>query len=550
MPATLPPPQTDITAYSQEIWASWENVDSDFRTDAAATRTRFLAEIAEARQNGEPLPLAWALLRYGSLLLLATEINKAIEAFLEGIELARTSDAIALSLHYQVGRAFSLSGDASSALDMFWQGIALARTWNLRLMEARFLRAIGFIYAQRDEPEPFLEYTLQALLLARELNNKMMIANTLCNCGGALSRMKRHHEAMACYDEGLPIALEIDWPRGHALFLAGIGGVFCEQRQFEEGVKKYQESEVILSQLGDHFQITRHRLILGRYFVEGQRAQDALPFLLSARELAEQYHFEVELCETLEVLSRVYEDMNDPVQALRTLRQHFKLRQKLNDKRNEERLQNFRVISKIEAARLDAERAKERSTELFATNQALRDALQQQKLLQAELERLASTDVLTGLANRRQMSDVIHRELERALRNQRPLALVLLDIDRFKSINDRFGHAIGDDVLVEIGKRLAGAIRIGDHSARWGGEEFCLLLVESDAVGAQRVAERVRQDVRSTPILTRAGPVMVTISIGVAIAESGHLDADMLLIAADTALYEAKENGRDRVVMA
>ncbi|MFZ5528558.1 MAG: GGDEF domain-containing protein [Pseudomonadota bacterium] len=167
----------------------------------------------------------------------------------------------------------------------------------------------------------------------------------------------------------------------------------------------------------------------------------------------------------------------------------------------------------------------------------------------AELETLARTDVLTGLANRREFMARLAQEAQRQQRGERPLAVVMLDVDHFKQVNDTHGHAAGDQVLSSLGRLLQGSVRQEvDLAARLGGEEFALLLPETDTEGAQRVARKIVEALRGTPIHHGSQLLPVTISAGVAPVRDG--DGERALRLADDSLYEAKRQGRDRVVMA
>lgn len=162
-----------------------------------------------------------------------------------------------------------------------------------------------------------------------------------------------------------------------------------------------------------------------------------------------------------------------------------------------------------------------------------------------QLEHLSSTDMLTGLYNRRHLDTQLERLISRSLRHVLPLTVILLDIDRFKAVNDTYGHDAGDAVLVEVGHRLAGRLRSEDVLGRWGGEEFLIVLPDIDSTGALTLADDLRREVADGPVLTPAGPVAVTASFGVA-AWDGE-SRDRLVARADTALYEAKHSGRNTV---
>jgi diguanylate cyclase (GGDEF)-like protein len=167
--------------------------------------------------------------------------------------------------------------------------------------------------------------------------------------------------------------------------------------------------------------------------------------------------------------------------------------------------------------------------------------------LHAEVQKLAITDSLTGLYNRRGFYELGQREVERSRRYKRPLVAIMLDIDHFKFINDFYGHAIGDYILQSIAKRCSDSLRRIDILGRLGGDEFTILLPETDMFTATGVAERVRNTISNQPVITDPSPVTVSVSLGVARATATTPDLDILISRADKALYTAKREGRNRV---
>ncbi|WP_412541618.1 diguanylate cyclase [Longispora sp. K20-0274] len=164
-----------------------------------------------------------------------------------------------------------------------------------------------------------------------------------------------------------------------------------------------------------------------------------------------------------------------------------------------------------------------------------------------EAMRLSRTDPLTGLANYRHLEESLRWEVEKTTRYARPLAVIALDLDLFKEVNDTYGHPAGDAVLVEVSRRLEGEIRDMDRAFRQGGEEFVLLLPETDLAGAVSVAERLGSALRDSAVLVEpAGhAIKVTVSIGVAVYPEHGDTGPKVLAAADDALYAAKAAGRD-----
>lgn len=168
----------------------------------------------------------------------------------------------------------------------------------------------------------------------------------------------------------------------------------------------------------------------------------------------------------------------------------------------------------------------------------LRTALQK-----VELD--AATDALTGQWNRRALDDILKRQVELSDACDKPFSILILDIDFFKNINDEFGHLVGDDVLRAFAQRLREFLRAGDFCARFGGEEFVVVLPETPLATAMEVAERIRKGIAQWPLLNTP-KVQVTVSIGVAMMAQGQSISE-LFATADAAVYLAKHGGRDQV---
>ncbi|GIW76773.1 MAG: diguanylate cyclase response regulator [Phycisphaerae bacterium] len=179
--------------------------------------------------------------------------------------------------------------------------------------------------------------------------------------------------------------------------------------------------------------------------------------------------------------------------------------------------------------------------EVQATNQQLEDSLKR-------MEQMAATDPLTGLYNRRHYSKVLEQLFAESQRYGHDLSAVMIDLDGYKQLNDTFGHAFGDQLLVLGSKIIQSNLRRGDVAARYGGDEFVLLLPHASAAEAERVVERIRQEFKTVTAQMLKRPLGVSMSIGIAsLSTCRSASADELMASADTALYKAKEAGRDRV---
>jgi diguanylate cyclase (GGDEF)-like protein len=266
-------------------------------------------------------------------------------------------------------------------------------------------------------------------------------------------------------------------------------------------------------------------------------------------------------CLFFDALARVHEESGNPARALECLRtwqaRHVERARRASQARYQaaslhtELLRMQQERDDIEARRRAAERAK---AELEAVNQQLSQKIDEVQALQTALERQAVRDFLTGLFNRRHLNDVMPTLLALAARERQPLAVVIIDLDNFKDVNDRYGHLTGDALLAAFGRLLLTRVRKSDVACRYGGEEFCLLMPRTDAPTAQRKVAALLKVWRSAafPIETGRGAATLTgltFSAGVSDSVRAGGSAEQLLKVADDCVLEAKRIGRERIVL-
>lgn len=247
----------------------------------------------------------------------------------------------------------------------------------------------------------------------------------------------------------------------------------------------------------------------------------------------------------LPLLSRAYEALGRIPDALDALKRHVEQLEH-DDRRSATTAAQLRMLELEYGVGGEQEISRLRTAELERMNAALGRRT-------AELERLSMTDALTGLPNRRAFDERLREALASARRHQRPLVVALLDFDRFKLINDRYGHELGDAVLVEGAAVVRRSLRASDVAARWGGEEFALLLPDTGRAAALRILDRLRRAVASVDWAQLEVELVPTVSIGAAALDEVGDEVDdeaALLRLADRRLFAAKRAGRDRVVAA
>lgn len=188
--------------------------------------------------------------------------------------------------------------------------------------------------------------------------------------------------------------------------------------------------------------------------------------------------------------------------------------------------------------------------DLKMTRDQLQASLKEQQKLAQKLEKLATTDSLTEIANRRHFLDLANKELHRTHRYSNGFSLLMLDLDYFKNINDTFGHGVGDEILKNMTKTTAECLRNVDIFGRLGGEEFAILLPETELSQAQNVAERIRKQIAQITFQVQDQMVSITVSIGITVYQAQDCKIEDILKRADHALYQAKKEGRNRIVVA
>jgi diguanylate cyclase (GGDEF)-like protein len=193
-------------------------------------------------------------------------------------------------------------------------------------------------------------------------------------------------------------------------------------------------------------------------------------------------------------------------------------------------------------------RVAKRTAELVRINKRLLEEIEERKRIERELQRLAMTDPLTGAYNRRHFFELAKQEFDRSQRYGRQISLIIFDVDYLKQINDSYGHLVGDQILQAMAQRFMKNLRQLDIFARYGGDEFVVLLPETNLEQAKIAARRLHKAVASKPIETMEGTVHLQISMGVACLHNAD-DMETLLMNADQALYTAKESGRNQIII-
>lgn len=263
--------------------------------------------------------------------------------------------------------------------------------------------------------------------------------------------------------------------------------------------------------------------------IPSQPQEDEPEFSLYAQERA-----------VIRQAEEILEKLDDVTRGVRQLAQAYR-----NGYRETMRL--VRISDRMQLDLHDANRTLSlQACELTSLNETLLQEIERREHLERELRRIASVDELTGLHTRRHVLELGEHEYRRLARHQRELAILLIDLDHFKRINDSHGHAAGDEVLRHVGSLFRASLREGDIAGRFGGEEFLAILPETDLPAARQIAERLRTCLDQSVIVWRDIRIRLTLSIGIATTVADE-PIERTIARADRALYDAKRSGRNRV---
>ncbi|HEU0298785.1 MAG TPA: diguanylate cyclase [Longimicrobium sp.] len=469
----------------------------------------------------------------GRLHLEALEIQRAIGD--------RVGESNSLS---QLGHATFLVGDFGPALEYHQAALALREQTGDLAGVGYSLINIGIIHGQLGEYERVLEHMERALLIHQD-DDPQAAGVCLANIGNAYAGMGRYDEALDHLQRaaaGLNAAAHAD----EASCLSDLGRIH-EARGDDETARACYLRGLELARSRDARIYQPEILIrLGGLEARLGEADAGLAHLHEALRIAEAQGARQQAYAAHEALVKVHELRGEPDRALEHFRAYHAAWRDVFSNDTNQRIQSALVRSEVAQTRREAAILRQKNDALSRADEERARLLEQLQDQASELERQTREDALTGLSNRRHLDDVLAVEWERALRFGRALTVAMLDLDRFKGINDRFSHAVGDEVLRTVARILHDHTRGVDTVARYGGEEFCLVLVETRKDEAIALCDRLRGVVEAYDWSAIRPELAVTLSAGLASLDEADTPEELLGIA-DARLYTAKHAGRNRV---
>ncbi len=495
----------------------------------------------------------------------------AIRQYRTALDLSQQIDDPELlsDIHISLGTSYFDLGDYERALISYQESLRLREGTGDRERIAKSRTNIGNVYWMMEEHEKALVEFEQALDAFREIGFELGVAGLSINVGKGYLKLDKPAEAMNMFTQSLELFTELDNPYGTAMANACIGDMLMAQGKPEAALARHIRALETRKEAGDAKGEIDSMVAAAESCVLLKRFDEAHEYLRIALARAIEREMPNEQKHVYRVYTDLYEAQGRQDKALSFYRKYVDLREELQRGEKEQNIQEiqarYKVEQELETLQHEADMA-ELELRLAMDNRNLWIMLAaitallgtislilyfQKAAANRKLFRLARMDPLTGLSNRRDMLEQINQEFARSRRSGNPFALLMLDADQFKKINDEYGHAVGDEVLVWLAGRIQRMLRESDRAGRWGGEEFLILLPYTGMSGSTRFAERLLEEITAVPFKNDDVTIHLTVTIGVAKAD---LDRDKnpegLINRADTAMYTGKEQGRNQVVVA
>jgi diguanylate cyclase (GGDEF)-like protein len=571
----------DLEAQAREIAAQRD-------VDPALGVERGDAALAQARTLEVPCPVGEAMLlaATGTNLHILARNREAVERYRQALELLAAPEATPAQLatvHRGAGVALADIDAYDEALGHYLQALSASQAAGDTLEAAKTAGNIGNLYTALGELERSRQYHQHALDGFQAIDFKPGIAGTLVNLGSLAAKFASSADEAGRDDEArtenqrlrelneqaLALFTELGNERGIAYASSNIALALDRLGEPAQALPFHERALALRERIGDRHGVINSRVTLAASLIDLGRLDRARAEL----DLAGAAHAQIDnLGLGLQIAQQrveLAEASGDFREALRWQREATALHVAMAAQDQTTRVAELQ-------ARFDSDQQAREIELLRATAEVRELELQRQRLIlqsgivlgvlllgvfallvsrlrlgrisARKLEQVARTDPLTGLANRRDIIEKIELERTRCLRSGRPFALVMADIDQFKAINDQHGHGVGDRVLIEVARRLRARVRGQDCVARWGGEEFLLLLPDTDMGGAAALSEQLRATVAGSPCDIDGQAIDLSLTLGVCQFRSG-MSLDDCVQVADEALYAGKRAGRNRVVL-
>lgn len=424
------------------------------------------------------------------------------------------------SIQSLLGRIYWHIDDFPTSMTYYLQALKLVQTENHPDLEISLINGLGLVQYGLENYTEALGYFRTCLEKAAEddLTGRADASN---NIAYVLHELGRNQEALEYGMAALSLFNRLGTSVGKMETLHSLGAIQFALGNYDQAMTFLQEGIQLARQNNTELLEISYVLEISRiHRVRGELDQ-AEREILFALQTAEKINSLTNISLIHERLVDIYKEKQDYRSALEHFEAFHTANKKMFNEQSDRRIKNLEIIHQVEITRREADLYRE----------------------------LAGTDSLTNLVNRRRFLEIAEAALQQARIDNSRLAIIILDIDHFKNVNDVFGHKVGDKVLSAVAATIKGSLRQGDVAGRYGGEEFVVLVIGAPFDRCFKIAERVRQAVAEEEFHIGEATVSVTVSLGLAcIDPSRVVPLDELINSADEAMYSAKHQGRNRVV--
>jgi two-component system, cell cycle response regulator len=448
--------------------------------------------------------------------------TEALTCAMKAMELANLlgDRNIVASIDNVLGNIYWRLSDYSSSLDHFMHGLRLIQIEPDAETEVFLLQGLGALHHDMGDYEEALKYFKRSIepVLTEDTIGRAFGLN---NIAYTLHEMKRDAEALPHALQALELFGKNAFSVGKLETLHTLGSIYLEMGDVDQASKHFQEGLQTARYHENHLQTIN--CLFGLCEIQQMHGEwkASLDNLLLILQIAKEIGSLGSRCRVHEMLAKVYKQIGEYQIALEHYELFHSIHVRIFNEQAERRLRNTHVLLEVETMR--------KQTNLYRN--------------------LAATDSLTGLLSRREFFELGDKILHQVRTRRAPVSLLMVDLDYFKSVNDQYGHTVGDQVLAVIATRLKNTLRQDDLAGRYGGDEFVILMPDIGLAACQKIAERCQKGVTDQAVQIESLQLWMKISVGLAVVEGAHsVQLEDLIQQADQALLLAKKQGRNRIM--
>jgi len=548
---------------------------SDYK-NAAKYFKRMFNESIELNNNKKR---ADALRYLGATNAILGYYNRALENFLESksiYEELGNKKNISKSLN-NIGNVYQRLSNFEKALKYYFDALKIMEEIGDKKSISTLLNNIGNTFNELEQFDTALEYHKKSYNIRKNLGNNREIANSLNNIGLIYIHKRNYRKALNYLKESMKIRQKINDKMGYAESLNNIGKAYQGQNKLDTALKNYLEALKIKEKIGNKWSIAYTLKDIGNLHLQKKDYKKAKIYINRGLDIAEEIKAKNLIRDFYLEIYKLNHKQKKYSNALEYLKLYYEQKNSILTEKNRERINkmetNYKMDKKekeIEIKQLEISKQKTiKNYMMIISILALLTAVliysryrlnlkmnkeishKNKELVKAyeEIDILARMDPLTKVSNRRDVIQKIKEEKNRFLRNKKPFALILGDIDNFKRVNDKYGHEAGDSVLKSVAQLIKSMIRKKDTIGRWGGEEFILFLPETKSRSARSIAERIRKEIANNEfIVDEKTTINISVTFGISVFDK-DMKIDEVIRKSDEALYQGKRKGKNCVVV-